>query len=53
MLSKKIHCFYVRKSDTSLTWRKWIFNVFNLDRSKIKYNEKGFRILGFTFLWIK
>jgi hypothetical protein len=56
MPRNKIHCFYVRRKETSLTWRKWIFSVFNLEnlaKSKIKYNEKGFRIFGFTILWIK
>lgn len=50
----KFYAFYVSPKDVDLSFSSWVFKVFNLNFKNSKYgfyNERGFRLLGFTFLW--
>lgn len=55
MLNKKrLFYYYVGPRSTNLKFYKWMFATFNIKFKNTKYgfyNEIGFRIFGWTFIW--
>jgi hypothetical protein len=52
-MDKSFFFYFVYPFDTGLKWHSWLFRVFNLNYKNSNYNERGFRIFGFTFIWTK
>jgi hypothetical protein len=50
---KNLIWYYIKPFDTGVKWYHWVFRTFNLKFKNTYYNEKGFRLFGFTFIWLE
>jgi hypothetical protein len=53
---RKFYSYYVSPKTFEMKWYHWVFRTFNLDFKNTiygYYNEVGFRLFGFTFIWKK